>query len=266
MLKLDALKPEQHFTQPPPRYNEASLVKAMEEKGIGRPSTYAPTISTIIDRDYVSREEKTLKPTPLGEAVTDLMIDKFTDIVDIKFTAEMEDQLDRVESGKENWKSVLADFYRDFNGELKKAEEDMKEKRVKIAEEPTDEVCENCGKPMVIKYGRFGKFMACSGYPECKTTKPLLDYTEGTCPVCGSRMVKRKSKKGVTYYTCEQGTKCGFITWDKPLSRTCPKCGKTLFQHSFRGERGINCLNPGCDYKEELPAPKSKKDAKQHAE
>ena len=135
MLKLDALKPEQHFTQPPPRYNEASLVKAMEEKGIGRPSTYAPTISTIIDRDYVSREEKTLKPTPLGEAVTDLMIDKFTDIVDIKFTAEMEDQLDRVESGKENWKSVLADFYRDFNGELKKAEEDMKEKRVKIAEE-----------------------------------------------------------------------------------------------------------------------------------
>lgn len=265
-LKLQDLKPEQHFTQPPPRYNEASLVKAMEEKGIGRPSTYAPTISTIIDRDYVCREEKALKPTPLGEAVTDLMIDKFNDIVDIKFTAGMENQLDRVESGEENWKDVLADFYRDFDGELKKAEEDMKEKRVKIAEEPTDEICENCGKPMVIKYGRFGKFMACSGYPECKTTKPLLDYTEGTCPLCGSRMVKRKSKKGVTYYNCEQGTRCGFITWDKPLSRTCPKCGKTLFQHAFRGERSINCLNPACDYKEELAAPKSKKSAKKDAE
>ena len=265
-LKLQELKPEQHFTQPPPRYNEASLVKAMEEKGIGRPSTYAPTISTIIDRDYVCREEKALKPTPLGEAVTDLMIDKFNDIVDIKFTAGMENQLDRVESGEENWKDVLADFYRDFDGELKKAEEDMKEKRVKIAEEPTDEICENCGKPMVIKYGRFGKFMACSGYPECKTTKPLLDYTEGACPLCGSRMVKRKSKKGVTYYNCEQGTRCGFITWDKPLSRTCPKCGKTLFQHAFRGERSINCLNPVCDYKEELAAPKSKKSTKKDAE
>ncbi len=266
VLKLEALKPEQHFTQPPPRYNEASLVKAMEEKGIGRPSTYAPTISTIIDRDYVNREEKALKPTPLGEAVTDLMIDKFTDIVDIKFTAGMEDQLDRVESGEEDWKALLADFYRDFDSELKKAEEDMKEKRVKIAEEPTDEVCENCGKPMVIKYGRFGRFMACSGYPECKTSKPLLDYTEGACPLCGGRIVKRKSKKGVTYYNCEQGTKCGFITWDKPLSRTCPKCGKTLFQHSFRGERGINCLNPECDYKEELAAPKSKKSTTKDAE
>ncbi len=265
-LKLEELKPEQHFTQPPPRYNEASLVKAMEEKGIGRPSTYAPTISTIIDRDYVNREEKVLKPTPLGEAVTDLMVDKFNDIVDIKFTAGMEDQLDRVESGEEDWKQVLADFYRDFDGELKKAEEDMKEKRVKIAEEPTDEICENCGKPMVIKYGRFGKFMACSGYPECKTTKPLLDYTEGACPLCGGRIVKRKSKKGVTYYNCEQGTKCGFITWDKPLARECPKCGKTLFQHSFRGERGINCLNPACDYKEELTAPKSKKSTKKDAE
>lgn len=264
-LKLESLKPEQHFTQPPPRYNEASLVKAMEEKGIGRPSTYAPTISTIIDRDYVSREEKVLKPTPLGEAVTDLMIDKFQDIVDIQFTAGMENQLDRVEAGEEDWKSVLSDFYRDFDGELKKAEEDMKEKRVKIADEPTDEVCEVCGKPMVIKYGRFGRFMSCSGYPECKTTKPLLDYTEGACPLCGSRIVKRKSKKGITYYNCEQGTKCGFITWDKPLDRACPKCGKTLFQHSFRGERRINCLNPECDYQEELAAPKAKK-SKQNAE
>ncbi len=264
-LKLESLKPEQHFTQPPPRYNEASLVKAMEEKGIGRPSTYAPTISTIIDRDYVSREEKVLKPTPLGEAVTDLMIDKFQDIVDIQFTAGMENQLDRVEAGEEDWKSVLSDFYRDFDGELKKAEEDMKEKRVKIADEPTDEVCEVCGKPMVIKYGRFGRFMSCSGYPECKTTKPLLDYTEGACPLCGSRIVKKKSKKGITYYNCEQGTKCGFITWDKPLDRACPKCGKTLFQHSFRGERRINCLNPECDYQEELAAPKAKK-SKQDAE
>ena len=261
VLKLEALKPEQHFTQPPPRYSEASLVKAMEEKGIGRPSTYAPTISTIVDRDYVSREDKVLKPTPLGEAVTDLMIDKFNDIVDIKFTAGMETQLDRVESGEENWKAVLSDFYQGFDEELKKAEEDMKEKRVRIAEEPTDEVCETCGRPMVIKYGRFGKFLACSGYPDCKTTKPLLDYTEGACPLCGSRIVKRKSKKGVTYYNCEKGTKCGFITWDKPLNRTCPKCGKTLFQHSFRGERGINCLNPTCDYKEELAAPKTRKKA-----
>ncbi len=257
-LKLDKLTPEQHFTQPPARYNEASLVRAMEEKGIGRPSTYAPTISTILDRDYVDREEKALKPTPLGEAVTDLMVDKFKDIVDIKFTAGMEDRLDHVESGEENWKDVLANFYGDLDRDLKKAEEDMKEKRVKIEEVPTDEVCEKCGKPMVIKYGRFGKFMACSGYPECKTSKPILDYTVGACPQCGGRIVHRKSKKGVNYYNCEKGRACGFITWDKPLDRVCPKCGKTLFQHSFRGERGINCLNPECDYKEELAAPKKK--------
>jgi DNA topoisomerase-1 len=234
----------------------------MEEKGIGRPSTYAPTISTIIDRSYVERADKALKPTPVGEAVTDLMKDKFADIVDIKFTAGMEDKLDKVESGSAAWRSVMADFYSGFDGELKKAEEDMKETRIKIADEPTDEVCSVCGKPMVIKYGRFGKFMACAGYPECKNTKQILDIMPGACPNCASHIVRRKSKKGVTYYNCEKGKECGFITWDKPLERECPKCGKTLFQHSFRGERYICCLNAGCEYKEDMPAATGKKRGK----
>ena len=251
-LKLISLTPDQHFTEPPPRYNEASLIKTMEEKGIGRPSTYAPTISTILDRDYIEREGKTLRPTPLGETVTDLMVKRFPDIVNVKFTAGMEDSLDRVESGEEPWKELIGGFYKGFSEELKKAEQEMTE-RVQVPAEETDEVCELCGRKMVIKNGRFGKFLACPGYPECKNTKPIVDDTGGKCPVCGGRIIRRYSKKKRAFYICENNrgkdVGCSFITWDQPLTEPCPKCGKTLFRHSFKGERDIRCLAEGCGYK-----------------
>jgi len=261
-LSLVELQPEQHFTQPPARYNEASLIKTMEEKGIGRPSTYAPTISTILDRDYVEKEGKALKPTPLGEAVTDLMLDQFSDIVDVRFTAGMESQLDRVDSGEMPWRDVLAGFYSGFSAELKKAEEAYKEKRVKIEAEETDEVCELCGRKMVIKYGRFGRFLACPGYPECKNAKPLLDDTGAACPLCGARVVRKRSKKGKVFYTCEHSPKqCSFITWDAPTNETCPQCGKVLFRHTFKNERYVSCLDEKCGYKKEFAAKKSGKKA-----
>ncbi len=296
-LKLSELKPEQHFTQPPPRFNEASLIKEMEEKGIGRPSTYAPTISTILDRDYIEREKKTLKPTPLGEAVTDLMIGNFSDIVDVKFTAGMEDKLDRVEEGEDRWQSVIADFYSGLSQELKNAEAQTTQ-RVRVAGEPSDEICEKCGKPMEIRSGRFGKylactgypdctnrrplkktqdevsdqicdkcgkpmviksgaygrFLACSGYPECKNTKPLDGFTEGLCPQCGGRIIERRSKRGFKYFNCENAPQCKFITWDLPLADKCPKCGKTLFRHSYKGEKWVGCLDEKCGYKKEEEA------------
>ena len=226
----------------------------MEEKGIGRPSTYAPTISTILDRDYIEREGKTLRPTPLGETVTDLMVKRFPDIVNVKFTAGMEDSLDRVESGQEPWRELIGGFYDGFSQELKKAESEMTE-RVQVPAEETDEVCELCGRKMVIKNGRFGKFLACPGYPECKNTKPIVDDTGGKCPICGGRIIKRYSKKKMAFYICENNRGkdlgCSFITWDQPLTEACPKCGKTLFRHSYRGERDVRCLAEGCGYKRE---------------
>ena len=253
-LKLVSLTPDQHFTEPPPRYNEASLIKTMEEKGIGRPSTYAPTISTILDRDYIEREGKTLRPTPLGETVTDLMIQRFPDIVNVKFTAEMENSLDRVESGEEPWKELISGFYEGFSEELSRAEKEMTE-RVQVPVEESDEVCELCGRKMVIKTGRFGKFLACPGYPECKNTKPIVDDTGGKCPICGGRIIKRFSKKKRAFFICENNRGkdegCSFITWDTPLADVCPQCGKTLFRHSFHGERDIRCLAEGCGYKKD---------------
>ncbi len=259
LLRLEKTVPAQHFSQPPARYNEASLIKTMEEKGIGRPSTYAPTISTILDRDYVEKEGKSLKPTPLGEAVTDLMIDKFSDIVDVKFTAGMESDLDKVEAGKILWKDLISSFYKDFASELKKAEEELKEQRVKIRDEESDEVCDLCGRKMVIKYGRFGKFLACPGYPECKNTKAIADDTGYKCPKCGGRILKKKSKNGKVYYGCEKNPTCDFMTWDAPISDLCPKCGYNLFRHNFRGEKSVSCLREGCDYKVIESIPKSKK-------
>ncbi len=253
-LKLVSMESDQHFTEPPPRYNEASLIKTMEEKGIGRPSTYAPTISTILDRDYIEREGKTLRPTPLGETVTDLMVKRFPDIVNVKFTAGMEDSLDRVESGEEPWKKLIGGFYEGFSEELSRAEKEMTE-RVQVPAEESDEVCELCGRKMVIKSGRFGKFLACPGYPECKNTKPIVDDTGAKCPICGGRIIRRFSKKKRAFFLCEnnhgQDKGCAFITWDTPLAETCPECGKNLFRHSFRGERDIRCLNEGCGYKRE---------------
>ena len=237
---------QQHFTQPPARYTEATLVKAMEEKGVGRPSTYAATISTIEDREYVLKEDKHLVPTGLGEVVTGLMMERFQDIIDVEFTAGMENRLDAVEEGKQNWKDLLADFYQDFEKELKDAEAALEGVHLKVPEEETDEVCELCGRKMVIKMGRFGKFLACPGFPECKNAKPLVERMPGRCPKCGSGMLKKKSKKGYAYYACEQGAECGFMSWDVPTAEDCPECGQTLFKKSGKGRMKPFCINEKC--------------------
>ena len=240
------IQKEQHFTQPPARYTEATLVKAMEEKGVGRPSTYAATVSTIEDREYVVKQDKRLAPTPLGEIVTGLMVERFTDIIDVEFTANMESRLDDVETGKQNWKDLLADFYKDFSKELSDAETALEGVHLKVPEEETDEVCELCGRKMVVKTGRFGKFLACPGYPECKNTKPLVERMPGRCPKCGSGILKRKSKKGYAYYACERGAECGFMTWDVPTAEDCPECGQTLFKKSGKGRMKPFCINEKC--------------------
>ena len=237
---------EQHFTQPPARYTEATLVKAMEEKGVGRPSTYAATISTIEDREYVTKQDKRLHPTPLGEIVTGLMMERFNDIIDVEFTANMESRLDAVEEGKQHWKELLADFYGGFSQELADAEAALEGVRLKVPEEETDEICELCGRNMVIKMGRFGKFMACPGFPECKNAKPLVERVPGRCPKCGGGMLKRKSKRGYAYYACEKGAECGFMTWDVPTAEDCPECGFTLFKKGGKGRMKPFCVNETC--------------------
>ena len=246
VLKLKNIEGKQHFTQPPPRYTEASFIKALEEKGIGRPSTYAPTISTIINRLYVEREGKQLKPTALGEVTTDLMKNCFKNIVDPKFTAEMESDLDRIEAGTKEWVDTLREFYDDFDKTLKQAEVDMDGKRVKIPDEETDEVCDVCGKPMVIKIGRFGRFLACTGFPECTNTKKIVKPTGGICPKCGKKVLQKKSKKGKKFFGCEDNPTCDFMTWDTPVSDKCPKCndGTTLFKKGGK----MFCLKEGCGY------------------
>ena len=245
-LILKQLKEEQKFTQPPARYTEDTLIRALEEKGIGRPSTYAPTVSTILDREYVVKEGKQLKPTALGETVTKFMEDRFGNIVDVQFTANMEAQLDQVEEGEKPWKSVLSDFYGDFSKELSDAEESLKGVRIKVPDEVTDEICPNCGKNLVVKSSRFGRFLGCPGYPECTFTKPLVIEMPGRCPKCGGRILKRTSKKGYTYYACEFVSDCGFMTWDVPVKDDCPECGKTMFKRSGRGYRKPFCINEEC--------------------
>ena len=240
------IEKEQHFTQPPARYTEATLVKAMEEKGVGRPSTYAATVSTIQDRDYVNKVDKRLVPTALGEVVTGLMMDRFNDIIDVEFTANMESQLDRVEEGQRQWKELLGEFYRGFSKELADAETALDGVRLKVPDEETDEICEVCGKKMVIKMGRFGKFLACPGWPECTNTKPLVEHMPGRCPKCDSGMLKRKSKRGFAYYACERGAECGFMSWDVPTAEDCPVCGKSLFKKSGRGRMKPFYINESC--------------------
>ena len=240
------IEKEQHFTQPPARYTEATLVKAMEEKGVGRPSTYAATVSTIQDREYVVKQDKRLAPTPLGEIVTGLMVERFNDIIDVEFTANMESRLDAVEEGKQHWKALLAEFYGDFKKELEDAETALEGIRLKVPEEETDEICELCGRNMVIKMGRFGKFLACPGFPECKNAKPLVEKMPGRCPKCGSTILKRKSKKGYAYYACEKGGECGFMSWDVPTAEDCPECGFTLFKKSGKGRMKPFCINETC--------------------
>ena len=245
-LLLDKMLPDQQFTQPPTRYTEATLIRAMEEKGIGRPSTYAPTISTITAHDYVVKEGKFLKPTKLGEVVTGLMKEHFADIVDLKFTNHMEAELDEIESGRARWRDVLGEFYEGFHKEFEQAETELDGVRLKVPDEVSDEVCEVCGRQMVKKKGRFGYFLACPGFPECTFTKPIVEEMPGKCPKCGSKILKRTSKKGYVFYACERGTDCGFITWDVPTKDFCPACGKTLFKKSGRGPRKPFCVNESC--------------------
>ncbi len=250
-LKLKSIAGNQHFTQPPPRYTEASLIKALEENGIGRPSTYAPTITTITSRRYVEHEGKALKPTNLGEVITELMKDHFKKIVDAKFTAEMENNLDEVEHGEKDWVSTLREFYDDFSETLKKAEEAMDGKRVKVPDEETDVVCELCGRNMVIKYSKYGKFLACPGFPECKNTKKIVTETDGSCPRCGKKMLLKKSKKGRSFYGCEGFPDCSFMTWNVPTKELCPQCGKSLFMKGGKSGKLV-CENEGCGYEREL--------------
>jgi len=251
-LLLKELKPTQHFTQPPPRYTEASLIKELEEKGIGRPSTYAPTISTLLERGYVVKDNKNLKPTELGFIVTDALKEFFTKIVDVKFTAEMEEQLDKIEEGQAKWYEVVQEFYNDFYKTLKIAEEQMEEIDIKEEVEVTDIKCELCGRPMVIKKGRYGKFLACSGFPECKNTKPLYEKIGVKCPKCGGEIVRKKSKKGRMYYACENAPNCDFILWDKPVEEKCPVCGSLLIEKNTKNIHILKCSNAECDYQKEV--------------
>ena len=250
-LHLNKLTADQKFTQPPPLYTEAALIHALEENGIGRPSTYAPTISTIIDRGYVEKENKKLKTTPLGQAVNQVMLEEFPDIVDPTFSAEMEKKLDVVENGQADWVQTVDEFYQGFAQSLEKAEKDMEGKKVKVADIPTDEICEKCGRPMVIKSGRYGKFVACSGFPECRNAHPLVKDTGGLCPVCGGHMLLRKSAKGRVYYGCGNYPTCNFMTWDEPVTERCPQCNSTLFKR--KGQ--LICLKEGCGFTKEA-APK----------
>ncbi len=228
-LNLLKLVPEQHFTQPPPRYTEATLVKALEEQGIGRPSTYAPTIATLAARSYVASEEKKLVPTELGLVVNDLLVEHFPRIFDIGFTSRLEDELDEIAAGDRAWVPTLQEFYGPFSSTLKQAEQTME--RVKIKDEPTDEVCEQCGRPMVIKLGRYGKFLACSGFPECRNARPLLTKIGVECPTCHQgEIVERRSKKGRTFYGCERYPACDFVSWNKPTNKTCPVCGAYMVE------------------------------------
>ena len=245
-VELVKVTKEQQFTQPPTRYTEATLIRAMEEKGIGRPSTYAPTISTITSRGYVVKEGRYLRPTNLGEVVTQLMEDYFQDIVDLKFTAHMESDLDRIETGAIPWKDVLSSFYGQFDSELQDAETKLEGKHIKVPDELSDEVCDVCGRQMVVKSGRFGRFLACPGYPECTFTKPLVVEMPGKCPKCGGRILKRTSRKGYTFYACERGQECGFMSWEVPTKDFCPECGKTLFKPAGKGAKKAFCINPEC--------------------
>ncbi len=257
-LKAKEVKGNQHFTQPPARYNEASLIKELEENGIGRPSTYAPTISTILDRHYVEREGGSqIKPTALGEVITQLLKEHFDNIVDVKFTAKMETELDNIEKGTVNWVQILKRFYGGFAKSLEKAEADMEGKRVKVPDEPTDIVCEECGKNMVIKIGPYGKFLGCSGFPECKFTKKIVVEAKGNCPVCGKKMLAKKSKKGKPFFGCEDYQGCNYMTWDTPIEEKCPDCGRTLFKKT--GKLGkIYCAGEGCTYERPLDNTKDK--------
>jgi len=247
VLSLKELIEKQHFTIPPPRYTEASLIKALEEDGIGRPSTYAPIITTILSRGYVRREARTLHPTELGTIVTDLMIEHFNEIVNVEFTANMEQQFDEIEDGDMDWVSVIRKFYTPFEDSLKKAEDLIGE--IEIADEVSDVQCEKCGRMMVYKMGRYGKFLACPGFPECRNAKPIVKELGVLCPECGGKILVKKSKRGRKYYGCEHNPKCEFMVWDMPINNKCPRCGKIMLKKITGGKEKIYCIdNKQCGY------------------
>ncbi|WP_028539393.1 MULTISPECIES: type I DNA topoisomerase [Paenibacillus] len=248
-LAKESIEPKQHFTQPPPRYTEARLVRTLEELGIGRPSTYAPTLETIQKRGYVAIEDKKFVPTELGELLIEQTEQFFPEILDVEFTAHMEEDLDHVEEGSEDWVRVLSEFYKSFEKRLRVAEEEMKE--VEIEDEVSNEICEKCGRPMVYKLGRFGKFLACSGFPECRNTKPIVKDIGVTCPKCKEgHVVERRSKKGRVFYGCDRYPECDFVSWDKPSPKPCPKCGSMLVEKRNKQGGKLQCTS--CDYVEAI--------------
>ena len=253
VLNLKEFAPDQHFTQPPAHYTEASLVKTLEELGIGRPSTYAPTITTILSRRYVTKEKKNLYMTELGEVVNSMMKKAFSTIVDVNFTANMEALLDKVGDGSVEWKTVVRNFWPDLKESVDRAEEDLE--RVVIADEVTDVICDKCGRNMVIKYGPHGKFLACPGFPECRNTKPYLEKIGVKCPKCGGEVILKKTKKGRRYFGCEHNPDCDFMTWQKPSNVKCPKCGGYMLE---KGKKLV-CANEQCGYV--MPKPKEEDDA-----
>ncbi|MFZ5596133.1 MAG: type I DNA topoisomerase [Bacillota bacterium] len=243
-LEKKALTPKQHFTQPPPRYTDATLIRALEEKGIGRPSTYAPIVETIQKRGYVVKEKKQFFPTELGIVVVNLLKEYFRDIIDVEFTAAMEDRLDSVEEGEADWAGVLRDFYSPFKQTLEKAEKEIGQ--VELTQEVTDELCENCSRNLVVKMGRFGKFLACPGFPECRYTRPLLEPTGVGCPQCSGELVLRRSKKGRVFYGCSNYPQCQFTVWDRPSPEKCPVCGGLTVFRKSKGREVVKCVSPDC--------------------
>ncbi|MBQ2693932.1 MAG: type I DNA topoisomerase [Clostridia bacterium] len=254
-LKLREMLPNQHFTQPPARYTEASLIKELEENGVGRPSTYATILSTIIKRGYVQRKSKQLVPTELGVAITGLLKDKFPKIVNTKFTAQMETNLDKVGCGEVDYVKMLDEFYGDLEKSLDKAKAEMKNVKIQLEEDTTNIPCDKCGRMMVIKTGRYGRFLACPGYPECKNAKPLIVNTGARCPVCGGEIIERKSKKGHVFYGCGNWPKCNFMSWDAPAGENCPECGKALFK---KKTGKLVCMAEGCGFEKSAPGKKKK--------
>ncbi len=254
VLRLRSIQGNQHFTQPPARYTEASLIKALEENGVGRPSTYVTITSTILSKEYVVREGKQFVPTELGEAVTNLLKDKLPNIVNVKYTSKMEDDLDKIDSGNTDYIEMIRLYYNDFEAPLEKAKAEMQGVKIKLKEEETDVICDKCGRNMVVKVGRFGKFLACPGYPECKNTKPLVHKTQAKCPECGGDIVEKRTKKGTAFFGCSNYPKCNFMTWDSPSDDVCPKCGKSLFR---RKGNVLYCPDKeGCGFTK--PAPRKK--------
>lgn len=255
VLKLKSILGNQHFTQPPARYTEASLTKALEENGVGRPSTYVTITSTILNREYVKREGKQFVPTELGEAVTNLLEERMPNIVNVKYTSKMEGDLDKIDSGEKDYKEMIRLYYDEFEKPLEKAKQEMQGVKIKLKEEETDVVCEKCGRNMVVKVGRFGKFLACPGYPDCKNTKPLIYKTKAKCPECGGDVIEKKTKKGTSFFGCSNYPECNFMTWDAPSDEVCPKCGKSLFKR--RGNILYCPDTEGCGFTK--PVPRKKK-------